>query len=300
MVVRKALRRRARIFKKLLKRIVSVLFYCSGLAFVSERLCGLGKIKAILLAYHGVAAYPNPDQVSADMFEKQLIYLVRNYKVVSLACIITLIQEQNSSADNYVALTFDDGYSNLFTNVLPLLKHYKIPATVFVVPQLAGNEANWSADCPQSERRLLGFKEMRVMRQHGIEFGSHTLTHIDMLSASREEVTWEVKESKRILEHELGSAVEFFAYPWARFSDREVDIVKRSGYRAACAGGWGYYHSCEDLFSLKRILIEHDDALFDFKLKLRGAYNWLDWIHRWRVAWQESQARDLWCNSGGK
>lgn len=64
--------------------------------------------------------------VGRENFEKQIKFISSNYRV--LRC----DEDWGDIKEKSVALTFDDGYVDFYTEVLPILKKYKVPATVFV------------------------------------------------------------------------------------------------------------------------------------------------------------------------
>jgi peptidoglycan/xylan/chitin deacetylase (PgdA/CDA1 family) len=93
----------------------------------------------LILMYHGVVRNQNADlsvnHLSADDFEKHIKYLSENFRIIPLQEIF------NSSSHfepdkKYIAITFDDGYENNYTNAFPVLKKYNVPATIFVVTKM--------------------------------------------------------------------------------------------------------------------------------------------------------------------
>jgi len=69
--------------------------------------------------------------ISPDFFEAQLKYLADCYNVIPMSEAIEKLASGNL-ARNSVVITFDDGWRDNYINAFPLLKKYKIPATVFV------------------------------------------------------------------------------------------------------------------------------------------------------------------------
>ncbi len=86
-----------------------------------------------LLCYHRVGTKGIPFYCSLDpkAFEEQMRYLRKRYRIVSFS---ELCQEMNNPGARglAVAVTFDDGYRDLYTNAFPILKKYKIPATIYL------------------------------------------------------------------------------------------------------------------------------------------------------------------------
>lgn len=102
---------------------------------------------ATILRYHSVSAasdYCSPTiAVSPELFEKQMEYLSRHYKVFSLDDLV-LGFESRDLPHKSVAITFDDGYADNATAALPVLARYKLPATFFVTSDsVLGKGAFW-------------------------------------------------------------------------------------------------------------------------------------------------------------
>ncbi|MFN8348948.1 MAG: polysaccharide deacetylase family protein [Spirosomataceae bacterium] len=86
-----------------------------------------------MMVYHGVdsvgsLAY-NTRFISERLLEQQVIYFKKNFHLVSLS----QYYEGNLPNDKLtICLTFDDGYANNFTRVLPILEKHQVPATFFI------------------------------------------------------------------------------------------------------------------------------------------------------------------------
>ncbi|MGZ4875874.1 MAG: polysaccharide deacetylase family protein, partial [Candidatus Angelobacter sp.] len=92
---------------------------------------GCGRI----LMYHGVALQ------GAQALAKQLRYLVRHFKVVSLETMLDRITNGSFPPTNEIVLTFDDGLRNNLTVVYTILRELQLPATFFVCPALVESGA---------------------------------------------------------------------------------------------------------------------------------------------------------------
>ena len=124
-----------------------------------------------------------------------------------------------------------------------------------------------------SINNMLGWENIKEMSDYGIEFGSHTLTHANLLYCKDEprRLSFEVNESKRILEEKLNIPVISFAYPYgAGANDESIKkILKVAEYRIACGIKQGKVKlSHKDMLSLKRVLIRGDENMFDFRLNI--------------------------------
>jgi peptidoglycan/xylan/chitin deacetylase (PgdA/CDA1 family) len=82
-------------------------------------------------------------QLSPNVFEAQMRYVRRRYRVLSLDDLCAEM-EKPSRKEDAVAVTFDDGYRDLHTHALPVLRKYQIPATIFLpVACIETGEVPW-------------------------------------------------------------------------------------------------------------------------------------------------------------
>ncbi len=96
-----------------------------------------GSGKSAIVNFHGVTDVNgnrfNNRHLDVNEFEKLIIYLKRNYEIVSLKDIFEIHRSGKKTTKRTIALTFDDGYINNFTIALPLLKKHNVPATFYLI-----------------------------------------------------------------------------------------------------------------------------------------------------------------------
>ncbi len=91
-----------------------------------------------VLMYHRVldpgAATCSPSLVSATpaAFEEQVRLLARRYRVLSLDEVVDSFRRQRPLPPRAVLVTFDDGCADFGEIAWPILRRYRVPATVFV------------------------------------------------------------------------------------------------------------------------------------------------------------------------
>jgi peptidoglycan/xylan/chitin deacetylase (PgdA/CDA1 family) len=96
------------------------------------------------------------------------------------------------------------------------------------------------------------FEELAELAADGHEIGSHSMTHCLMPECDDRALTYELSESRRVLESRLGQAVESFCYPNGNSDARTAQAVAKAGYRRACTTAWGYNEPAADQFRLRR------------------------------------------------
>ena len=99
--------------------------------------------QVVILQYHHVDyGTPAATSITPELFDQHIQYLQQHdYVVVSLEDAITALRTGKSLPDRAVAITVDDGYRSVYTEIYPRLKHLHWPFTVFVNPA-AHDKAN--------------------------------------------------------------------------------------------------------------------------------------------------------------
>src|SRR5258705_10672808 len=123
----------------------------SAIAKVHDRgLAGWhGQYQPLVVGYHRVVeAYDAEAKVempsmltSVQMFERHLDCLARSFRFVSLDEIGDRFLNGLPFQEPVAAITFDDGYKDVYELALPVLERRGIPATMFLVTDLVGQSA---------------------------------------------------------------------------------------------------------------------------------------------------------------
>lgn len=128
--------------------------------------------------------------------------------------------------DKLVVLTFDDGHKSDFTFVAPMLQRYGFGATFFVTEGLDTTD----------KTNFLTWEEIRALDEAGFDIGSHSASHPDMPSLSKEEMRGELEHiERRCQEHGVRKPTSF-GYPGGGHSLEAVEVLTEAGYRFARYG----------------------------------------------------------------
>jgi peptidoglycan/xylan/chitin deacetylase (PgdA/CDA1 family) len=92
---------------------------------------------ARILMYHRFSAQPQPRRMSAHVFEAHLRYITRNFTPRPLREVVDRLRSHRSFDSRSVVLTVDDGYRDFLEHAYPLLRRYRVPATIYVVSEFA-------------------------------------------------------------------------------------------------------------------------------------------------------------------
>jgi peptidoglycan/xylan/chitin deacetylase (PgdA/CDA1 family) len=112
-----------------------------------------------------------------------------------------------------------------------------------------------ACDRKASPNLMLNWDEIRIMQQHHITFGSHTVTHPILSRSSVERIKTEIQNSKETIEKHLNVPVTTFAYPVGRsedFNENVKSLLKEAGYICAVTTISGANETGQDPFELRR------------------------------------------------
>jgi len=107
--------------------------------------------RAVILMYHrvtpvgeGVPDYsPNGMVVTPAEFAMQMGFIRRHYDVVPLSKVVGAVGGEGNFPPGMCAVTFDDGWRDVYEYAFPILRDCSIPATVFVTTGYVSGSA-WS------------------------------------------------------------------------------------------------------------------------------------------------------------
>jgi peptidoglycan/xylan/chitin deacetylase (PgdA/CDA1 family) len=111
-------------------------------------------------------------------------------------------------------------------------------------------------------RHLLTWDEVRIMRQSNITFGSHTMHHSTLTAEQQPALDEELRNSREVIESNLGETVRFLAYPNGRYDSRVIEAARRAGYSHCFVTQHGSVGRDANPFAIHRINID-DSAVVD-------------------------------------
>ena len=131
------------------------------------------------------------------------------------------------------------------------------------------------------EFQPLTWDEVRQLDAAGIEIGSHTVSHPILTQVDKQQLRYELHESKLHLEARLRRNVDLFCYPNGDCNKDVAREVKRAGYGCAVTTNYGLNHSEIELLQLRRIAAENNFSRF-----LQSTSGFEETKHRLRTAGQ--------------
>ena len=98
-----------------------------------------------ILCYHrvGIEGVPLFSRLDPRVFEAQMRYIKKHYRVVSLGQMCQELHDGRQVPPT-LTVTFDDGYRDLHRYAFPVLQKYEIPATIYLIGRcMETGEASW-------------------------------------------------------------------------------------------------------------------------------------------------------------
>lgn len=181
-------------------------------------------------------------------------------------------------------ITVDDGFSDFYNMVFPVLKSKRTPVLLFVPTQFMNDpdQAPVSYAHDPAQYRPCTWAQLREMQDSGlVEIGGHSHSHRELPTLTGDELRADLEESHRIFESEGIRRPRFFAYPRGVF-DAESACVVAEYYEYAFAG------SPQDRlpgglsrYAVPRLPIRGSDQHFFWRLKIAGYLNAEEALIKW-------------------
>ena len=211
-----------------------------------------------ILMYHKVGARPGGVRfrglyLSPPVFRRQICELSEaGYQAISLSQVL-----QSSRPARSIAITFDDGFSNVLQNAVAPLAEFNFKAIQFIVTNFVGQNNEWDVRNGEVPEPLMNAEEIRQWIAAGHEIGSHTRCHCRLPRLSLRDAEEEITASKKFLEDTFGVAIRHFCYPYGDFNPAIEDLVARAGYETACGSQIGVNGPQISPYGLRRYLARY-------------------------------------------
>lgn len=181
--------------------------------------------------------------IPPDIFEKQIRSLQEDkYTFLTMADVAEILSGQRSLPEKPVVLTFDDGYSDFYDVVFPLLRKYHIKSVAYIAPGLLGGPNYMSKE-----------QVIEIANNGLVEIAAHTMDHRFLKDDTLSDAYYEIYESKNALETMIHKPVVSFAYPFGAFDSQAIELVKKAGFKTAVSTDPGVEITNENVYSINRI-----------------------------------------------
>ena len=208
--------------------------------------------------------------ITTPVFESHLRYLKENgYTVIPLRRLVDwYLKKGPPPPPKSVVIVEDDAHKSVYTDMLPLVKKYRVPVTVFIYPSAISNA-----------KYAMTWDQLRELKKSGLfEFQSHTYWHPNfkkdrkkMKSAEFEKsVDMQLGKSKARIEKELGVKVDMLAWPFGIYDDYLLKKAAGAGFSATYTIERRHATVGESVVKLPRYLLINADQGKAFAQILAG------------------------------
>jgi peptidoglycan/xylan/chitin deacetylase (PgdA/CDA1 family) len=230
---------------------------------------GTHDVHVPILLYHRFGPVVSDGMtVTTAVFRSHLEYLKKKgFTVIPLRQLIDYyLRRGNPPLPRSVVIVADDAHKSVYTEMLPLVKHYHIPVTLFIYPSAISNASY-----------AMTWDELREIKKTALfDLQSHTYWHPNfkkerkrLPAAEYEEfVEMQLKKSRHRLEKELDIRVNMLAWPFGIYDD---DLMKRAadaGYIAAFTIERRSAGSRDNIMAIPRYLMRDSDKGKAFEMIL--------------------------------
>lgn len=214
--------------------------------------------------YAGTGDADNNAIIDVDKFEEQMKWLYDNgYNTLLASEVMEYYTSGEPFPEKSVVITFDDGYESNYVYAYPLLQKYGLKANISIIVKPTEDRELNPDDSPYEPKSLrhLTFAQLREMMDSGlVEVGSHSYDshgkvvtkadgseepalvslaydsesgEMETVEQYIERIREDIQHSVDVMTQYLGEAPAFFAYPYGRYTQELIDVVKDCGFPMA-------------------------------------------------------------------
>lgn len=156
-----------------------------------------------VMNYHAVNDISHSSLVvTTSDFRDDMKYLANNgYTSITMDELYNYLVHNESLPDKPVLITFDDGYTDNYTNAFPILKEYHMQATLFMIGDAIGTD------------RFLSAEQLKEMDANGFHIEAHTYSHKRLTNLDDMTLQADLAKSRTVLESLLQRPIRYLAYP---------------------------------------------------------------------------------------
>jgi peptidoglycan/xylan/chitin deacetylase (PgdA/CDA1 family) len=209
-----------------------------------------------ILAYHRFGATVNDAMtVRTVTFRSQLDYLKEHHHpVIPLQALISYLQGHSGAPPTgAVVITVDDGHQSVFKEMLPLVREYNVPVTLFIYPSAISNAAY-----------AMTWDQLGTLRRSRLfDVQSHTYWHPNFRTEKRRLspaqyqafAAMQLVKARTVLESRLEVKPELIAWPFGIVDPELIGIARASGYVAGFTLDRRFVTGREEIMALPRFLV---------------------------------------------
>ncbi|HNX60022.1 MAG TPA: polysaccharide deacetylase family protein, partial [Spirochaetota bacterium] len=123
-----------------------------------------------IILYHDIDGKGAFSITSKQLREQFAYFRDHGITVVPLSDLIDRLENPRPYDGRVIVITFDDGYKNMYLKLLPIVKEFGYPVTLFVYTDFVNDKG----------KKAIHWDELREMQRNGIDIQCHTKSHPDI------------------------------------------------------------------------------------------------------------------------
>jgi peptidoglycan/xylan/chitin deacetylase (PgdA/CDA1 family) len=248
---------------------LAVLCLCCGSYAVSAA----DQVSVPVLVYHRFGpTVADSMTTTTKVFASQLQWLKdHQYTVIPLRTLVDYLRGQGPPPPpKSVVITADDGHKTVYSEMLPLVRKYHIPVTLFIYPSCISN--------PHAPYAMT-WEQLKKLQETGLfDMQSHTFWHPNFKRDKKKlkpaeyqkEVDTQLTKSKAVLEKHFGTKVDLLAWPFGIYDDYLEKEAQKAGYVAAFSIDRHLASKSDNTMALPRYLMQNGNGVKGFAAIVMG------------------------------
>ena len=223
-----------------------------------------------VLTYHRFERREDPPGtvVSPGLFAAQMDWLANHpMPVVGLRDSIRLAAGADV-ATPAVAITADDGWRTVYTEMFPVILKHRFPVTLFLNPPMIGRGGAYLTWAMVDEMKASGLFDIQGHTQSHPNFNEERHTRTPESYAAF--VQHELADCRAMLEDKIGAKVDLLAWPFGIHNPLLEQAAADAGYAASFALGSKPVVAGSPVQALPRSQIYETDGLIKFAWMAEG------------------------------
>lgn len=276
--------------------LIGALVKYSGIGTLQRFVCA--RRRATIVIYHD----PKP-----EILDSHLAWYARRYNFITLDQLADALESGHWKhlPDYPMVVTIDDGHRGN-SHLASTLRRHGVRPMIYLCSQIVGtNRPYWwrtnaaiqldpeaLKQLPDEERRgklaaagddpdmngevrqAMSWEEVSHLGSV-TDYGAHTRSHPILPNCDDHRCEDEIALCKQELEAELGKPCTHFAFPNGDYGPREIEVLRRAGYRTARSIDPGWNGPNVDPMQLKAIPVSDDTPVGWLAVQMTGLPAWL-------------------------
>jgi peptidoglycan/xylan/chitin deacetylase (PgdA/CDA1 family) len=232
---------------------------------------GAESFRVPILLYHRLGpTVADSMTITTPVFESHMKYLHDNgYTVIPLRRLVDHYRgKAPAPPPKSVVIVEDDAHRSVYEYMLPVIRRYRYPVTIFVYPSAVSNAAY-----------AMTWDQLRELKKTGLfDIQSHTYWHPNFKREKRKLapaayeklVDTQLQKAKSKLESEVGGPVDLLAWPFGICDDHLLQRAALAGYVSTFTIERRHATAQDNRMKLPRYLLTHSDSGSAFARLLEG------------------------------